>query len=174
LPGPSAVRYPRETVSDASLPGNDVRVRQGRGVLLRDGSDVCFLAYGHVVGRALEAARRLDVEDGISAAVFNARFARPLDAAAIEALVRRFPLVLTVEEHAVAGGFGSAVLEHLATLPSPLPATVRLVGVPDRLVPHGETRDWVQRLGLDAASLAERARQELRALSSRALTPEDA
>jgi 1-deoxy-D-xylulose-5-phosphate synthase len=166
LPGPSAVRYPRESAPDRSLPGNDARVRHGRGVLLRDGTDVVFLAYGHVVPRALEAAEALAAE-GISAAVWNARFARPLDTAAIEGFAARFPLVLTVEEHAVNGGFGSAVLEHLATLAAPPRAVVRAIGVPDRLVPHGESKDWIRRLGLDAAGLAERARAELRALATR-------
>src|SRR5206468_6985070 len=137
--------------------GNDVRVRQGRGVLLRDGTDLAFVAYGHVVPRALEAAEAL-ARDGISAAVLNARFARPLDGAAIEDLAARLPLLVTVEEHAAAGGFGSAVLEHLAALPAPPACAVRVVGVPDRLVPHGETKDWVRRLGLDAASPAERAK----------------
>jgi 1-deoxy-D-xylulose-5-phosphate synthase len=164
LPGPSAVRYPRESPLDAPLPGNDVRIRQGRGVLLREGRDLVLVAYGHVVSRALKAAEILEAE-GIRAAVFNARFARPLDAAALEGFATRFPLLLTVEEHAIAGGFGSAVLEHLAALPSPPPAVARTIGVPDRLVPHGEAKDWVGRLGLDAAGIADRARREMRALA---------
>jgi 1-deoxy-D-xylulose-5-phosphate synthase len=166
LAGPSAVRYPRETAPDAPLPGNDGRVRHGRGVLLREGRDLTFLAYGHVVARALEAADLL-AKHGIDAGVWNARFCRPLDTNAIETLAERCPLLLTVEEHAVHGGFGSAVLEHLATLATPVPAVVRVVGVPDRLVPHGETKDWLQRLGLDAAGLAERARREHEALVRR-------
>jgi 1-deoxy-D-xylulose-5-phosphate synthase len=80
-------------------------------------------------------------------------------------MLERHPLLLTVEEHATAGGFGSAVLEHVATLASPPPCVVRVVAVPDRLVLHGESRDWIERLGLDAASIAERARSELRALA---------
>jgi 1-deoxy-D-xylulose-5-phosphate synthase len=162
LPGPSAVRYPRGSAPARSLPGNDVRVRTGRGVMLREGRDVALVAYGSIVPRALEAAERL-ASDGIEAAVFNARFARPLDGAAIEAMAARFPLMLTLEEHSVNGGFGSAVLEHLAALPAPPPCVVQVVGAPDRLVPHGETSDWWMRLRLDAAGIAERVRAAVRA-----------
>jgi 1-deoxy-D-xylulose-5-phosphate synthase len=160
LPGPAAVRYPRGTAPDEPLPGNEEKVREGKGVLLRDGRDLAFLAYGAMVARALEAARILEAE-GIEAAVWNARFARPLDGAAVERMASRFPLLLTVEEHAASGGFGSAVLEFLSALPAPPPCVVRVVGVPDRLVPHGESADWLARLGLDAPGLAERARKEL-------------
>ncbi len=165
LTGPCALRFPRGGAPDASLPGNDERVRTGRGVLLRPGRDAAFLAYGSMVPRALEAAALLAAE-GLEVAVWNARFARPLDGAAVERLAARFPLLLTLEEHTVNGGFGSAVLEHLATLPAPTRAVVRLVGVPDRLVPHGEASDWLERLGLSPRSLAARVRSELAALAA--------
>lgn len=152
LPGPSAVRYARASDPDAALPGNEGPIEAGRGVLLRDGADVAFVAYGTMVPVALEAARRLEAA-GIDAAVFNARFARPLDGAAIEGLARRVPLVITLEEHSVNGGFGEAVLGHLASLPDPVSAVVRVLGVPDRLVPHGERADWLARFGLTGQSL---------------------
>jgi 1-deoxy-D-xylulose-5-phosphate synthase len=166
LPGPSALRYPRGSDPDAFLPGNDAPIATGRGVLLKDGRDVAFLAYGTMVGPALAAAARLEAE-GVSAAVWNARFARPLDGPAVTSLARRFPLVVTLEEHSVNGGFGSAVLEHLATLPLPTGAIVRVLGVPDQLVPHGDAQDWLQRFGLTPRAVAERARRELQALAPR-------
>ena len=113
LSGPSGVRYPRASDPDASLPGNDGPIAAGKGVLLRDGHDVAFVAYGTMVRTALEAAERLEAA-GIDAAVFNARFVRPLDGAAIERLARRVPLLITLEEHALPGGFGEAVVHHLA------------------------------------------------------------
>jgi 1-deoxy-D-xylulose-5-phosphate synthase len=154
LTGPSGLRWPRASDPDASLPGNDGPIVQGRGALLRDGRDVAFVAYGTMAATALEAAARLEAA-GVSAAVFNARFVRPLDGAAIERLARRFPLLVTLEEHAVAGGFGEAVLGHLATLEEPAGAVVRVLGVPDRLVPHGERSDWLERFGLSAGALAD-------------------
>lgn len=154
LTGPSALRWPRASDPDASLPGNDGPIVQGRAALLRDGHDVALVAYGTLAATALDAAARLEAA-GVSAAVLNARFARPLDGAAIERLARRVPLLVTLEEHAVAGGFGEAVLGHLATLEEPVGAVVRVLGVPDRLVPHGERSDWLERFGLSAAAIAD-------------------
>jgi 1-deoxy-D-xylulose-5-phosphate synthase len=171
LAGPCAVRYPRGGHPDRSLPLNDGPIRHGRGVELRPGSDLVFVAYGTMVRNALAAAERLEA-DGLSAAVYNARFARPLDVKAIEAYARRVPLLLTVEDHSVNGGFGSAVLEALAALERPAPATVRVLGVPDRLVAHGEAEDWHARFGLDAAGLRARALRETEALrETRTLPP---
>ncbi len=163
LATPSAVRFPRGGHPDASLAGNDSAIRTGRGEMLREGADLAFVAYGNLVREALAAADDL-ARDGIQAAVFNARFARPLDTRAIERLLATVPLVMTVEEHAVAGGFGSAVLEHVSTLATPPRAVVRVLGVPDQLVWHGEAADWRERFGLDARGLAARARRELAAL----------
>ncbi|MGE0190770.1 MAG: 1-deoxy-D-xylulose-5-phosphate synthase [Planctomycetota bacterium] len=163
---PSAVRYPRGGHANAPLAGNDTPLRTGRGELLRDGKDMVFLAYGNLVREALAAADEL-AEVGIEAAVFNARFARPLDTRAIDRFLDSHRLVMTVEEHAIAGGFGSAVLEHVATLPTPPAAVVRVLGVPDQLVWHGEAADWRERFGLDARGLAARARRELTALATR-------
>jgi len=154
LTGPSALRYARASDPDASLPGNEAPVQQGRGALLRDGTDVAFVAYGTMVRTALEAATRLEAV-GVSAAVFNARFARPFDGAAVERLARRVPLVVTLEEHSVQGGFGEVVLSHLASLDEPVDARVRVLGVPDRLVPHGERADWLARFGLSAEAVAD-------------------
>ena len=99
------------------------------------------------------AAKRLEAK-GLDAAVWNARFARPLDGAAVESLARKVPLLITLEEHSVNGGFGDAVLHHLASLAEPTGAVVRVLGVPDRLVPHGERADWLARFGLSAEAVA--------------------
>lgn len=167
LPGPSALRYPRASEPDAPLPGNDTPIVTGRGVLLRDGAggplDVAFVAYGTMVPVALAAADALG-RDGVSCAVLNARFARPLDGAAIERLARRAPLLVTLEEHSVQGGFGEVVLSHLASLSTPPDIVVRVLGVPDRLVPHGERDDWLARFGLGADAVADFVRREREAL----------
>jgi len=161
-PGPVGLRYARASDPDVSLPGNDGPIETGRAALLRDGGDLAFVAYGTMVRTALDAARRLE-DAGLEAAVLNARFARPLDGEAIEALARRVPLLITLEEHSVNGGFGEAVLHHLASLAEPVQTVVRVLGIPDRLVPHGERVDWLARFGLSPEALAGYAVRECEA-----------
>ena len=140
----------------------------GRGELLRDGTDLAIVALGSRVAPALEAAQRL-AEAGISAAVFNARFVKPLDVAAIADLARRCGALLTVEEHALAGGFGSAVLEALAGEGISVPA--RLLAVPDVLVEHGDPAAQLAEFGLDAAGIAAAGRALVSSLTGRIATP---
>lgn len=108
----------------------------GESELLRDGEDLLILALGTLVHPALEAAQELAAH-GVSAAVVNARFVRPLDEARFLPLIERCGAVLTVEEHAGAGGFGGAVLEMLAARSLTVPA--RCLAIGDELVEHGET-----------------------------------
>ena len=163
LPRASGVRYPRGAHADVALPHNDTPIRTGRGETLRQGQDVAFIAYGTSVREALAAADLL-ADEGVSATVFNARFARPLDGRAIERIVAKHDAVFTVEEHAACGGFGSAVLEHLAASGALDGASrVRVLGVPDQLVLHGDAETWRARFGLDAAGLKRHALLALRA-----------
>jgi 1-deoxy-D-xylulose-5-phosphate synthase len=102
------------------------------------------------VPAALDAAEQLRAA-GLEATVVNARFAKPLDTAALEELAARHPLIVTVEDHALAGGFGSAVLEALDGR-----VRVERIGLPDRFVEHGSRDDLLKRYGLSAAGIAER------------------
>ena len=154
--GPIALRYPRGTGTGASLSEPLRELGIGVSETLREGRDVVVLAYGTVVAAALAAAERLGT-DGIEATVVNARFAKPLDAERILALAARTPRIVTVEEHAVAGGFGSAVGELLAERGAR--ADVEMVGVPDEWVDHGSQKMWRERLGLDAEGIAAAVRR---------------
>ncbi len=150
-PGPVALRYPRGNGLGVALDADIRSLPIGRGELLRDGNDLAIVALGSRVAPALEAAERLAAE-GISAAVFNARFVKPLDVVAIADLARRCGALLTVEEHALAGGFGSAVLEALAGEGISVP--VRVLAVPDGLVEHGDPARQLAQFGLDTAGIA--------------------
>ena len=99
---------------------------------------------------AVEAAAEL-ASRGISVAVLNARFIKPLDAERIVALARRCGALVTLEEHSVAGGFGSAVLEALAVAGVSVPT--RCLGIPDRLIEHGNPATILSSLGLDSAGI---------------------
>jgi 1-deoxy-D-xylulose-5-phosphate synthase len=156
-PGPAALRIPRGTALGVPLDSDVKSLKIGEAELLRDGSDVGIVAYGHSVSPALDAAQRL-AEHGISAAVLNARFAKPVDGRWLAELARRCGALVVVEEHSAMGGLGDAVLSALASQRISVP--VREVGVPDEVIEHGSQEEWRATLGLDAAGI-ERAAREL-------------
>jgi 1-deoxy-D-xylulose-5-phosphate synthase len=147
---PTAIRYPRTVVADHETGVTPRPIELGRSATLREGPDATILAYGVTVAAALEAARLLE-RDGTSVTVVNARFAKPLDEDAILAAARRGPIV-TAEEHALAGGFGSAVLELLSRAGALV--RVKCLGVPDRFVEHGKRQRLLSSLSLDAPGIA--------------------
>jgi 1-deoxy-D-xylulose-5-phosphate synthase len=156
-PGPAALRFPRGDALGVPLDVDIKALPIGEAELLRDGSDVALVALGHSVEAAREAAERLAAE-GISAAVLNARFAKPLDRRWLSELARRCRAMVVVEEHSAEGGFGSAVAAALAEAGLQLP--LRLLGIPDRVIEHGGSGEWQAELGLDPAGI-ERAAREL-------------
>ena len=134
-PGPAAVRFPRGSGFGVPLDPDIKSIPVGESELLRDGEDLLILAIGTLAHTALEAAQEL-AGHGISAAVVNARFVRPLDEARLLPLVERCGSLLTVEEHCGAGGFGSAMLELLAAKSMLVPS--RCLAVDDASVENGE------------------------------------
>ncbi|MCC6670795.1 MAG: 1-deoxy-D-xylulose-5-phosphate synthase [Planctomycetes bacterium] len=158
LGAPSAVRYPRgDAPGAAELPGcegESLPLELGRMEVLRRGKDGAILAYGHMVQVALEAAALLD-KRGVHVEVVNARFAKPLDAEGILGLADRHDRVLTLEDHAVMGGFGSAVLECIAQH-GPVRAQFQVAGIPDLFPEHASRKQLLEELGLDARGVAAR------------------
>ncbi len=154
--GPIALRYPRGSGVGANTGEPLAELPIGVSETLREGGDVAVLAYGTVAAAALEAAELL-AQQGIEATVVNARFAKPLDAERILALAARIPRVVTVEEHARAGGFGSAVsellVEHRARV------DLELIGVPDEWVDHGAQKAWRRHFGLDPEGISAAVRR---------------
>jgi len=156
-PGPAALRIPRGAAMGVPLDSDVKTLKIGEAELLRDGRDVAIVALGHSVAPALEAAQRLE-EHGISAAVLNARFAKPVDSRWLAELARRCGALVVVEEHSVIGGLGDAVVASLAAQRISVP--VRALGVPDEVVEHGSQAEWRAEIGLDAPGI-ERAAREL-------------
>jgi len=154
-PGPAALRYPRGNGFGVPLDPDVKSLRIGESELLRDGDQVLIVALGTLAHAALEAAVELGAE-GVSAAVVNARFAKPLDVDRIVPLAKRCRAILTVEEHSACGGFGSAVMEALAEAGVVVP--VRALAVPDRFIEHGNPAQQLCELGLDAPGIAAAAR----------------
>ncbi len=158
--GPVAFRYPRLPVPDPALAGECAPIELGKAETLQQGGDVVLLAYGSMVQTAIEAADRLAGE-GIAAGVVNARFVKPLDVEAIRSLAASAKLLVTLEEHALAGGFGAAVVEALSDWPCPSPARVLRLGIPDSFVPHGDRASLLADLGLDATRIVARIKEAL-------------
>ena len=154
--GPCAIRYPRGAGPGTPVPEVPEALEVGQAEVLAEGEDVLILAIGAAVQTAVVAAERLR-EEGLGTAVVNARFAKPLDGGLICDLAARIRRVVTIEEGAVAGGFGSSVMELLAD--SGLNGVlVHRLGLPDRFVEHGDTAVLLENLGLDAESLYETCR----------------
>jgi 1-deoxy-D-xylulose-5-phosphate synthase len=153
--GPAAVRYPRGAGFGVPLDPDIKAIPVGESELLRDGDDALIVAYGTLVHPALEAAAELAAE-GISAAVLNARFAKPLDRDRILNLASRCRALVTVEEHSGMGGFGSAVLEALSAGGVAVPS--RCLGVPDWVIEHGDAGEIRRDLRLDADGIARAVR----------------
>jgi 1-deoxy-D-xylulose-5-phosphate synthase len=142
--GPSAVRYPRGAAAgDAS---SDLKsIELGKGELRRSGKDVAILAFGAMLKPALDAAEALD------ATVANMRFVKPLDVGLVKRLAATHRLIVTVEEHQIMGGAGSAVCEALAR--EKLNNQVLLLGLPDRFIDHGDPARLLASVGLDAEGI---------------------
>lgn len=163
-----AIRYPRDTVptpQDICPP-----FELGRSRILRHGDDATILAYGVMCAPALAAAELL-VSAGIEAAVVNARFAKPIDRTMVELAFACGAAVVTVEDHCVAGGFGSAVLETAQELGLSTARSVRL-GLPaDRFIAHGSRAGQLAECALDATSIAAAVQRLLEPRAEQSIPP---
>jgi 1-deoxy-D-xylulose-5-phosphate synthase len=148
--GPFAYRYPRGAGVGLPLTQQPEAVAIGRGEMLREGADGAIIALGSIVDEALLAAEHLS-RQGLSIAVMDARFVKPLDADALTALAERVPFIVTAEENVLQGGFGSAVLELFSDRGIDVP--LWRMGIPDRFIEQGTQAELREQLGLTAAGL---------------------
>jgi len=159
--GPAALRFPRGPIRGEKLDPSPEPLPIGKGRLLRDGGqrpDVAVAAIGSTVAAALQASAAL-AEEGISASVVDARFAKPLDEELLCAAAGAARRLVTVEENALMGGFGSACLEMLERRGLSTRVQVKRLGIPDEFITHGEQAKQRAQLGLDANGIAEACRQ---------------
>lgn len=156
LDQPVAIRYPRDVVPEPY--GDAPAFEMGKSRLMRRGTDATILAYGMPVTAAMQAAAALD-EEGIAVRVVNARFAKPLDhEMVIDAFTAGHP-VISVEDHSVAGGFGSAILEAAQELNLPAQRLTRLGMPADRFIAHGSRSGQLAECGIDAKGIAATVRR---------------
>ncbi len=158
--GPVSVRYPRGAGLGVPLEQSYRKLEIGKGELLKEGGDLVICAIGNRVSEAVKAAQMLE-EEGYSVAVINARFVKPLDIELISHWAMRCGHLLTVEENAVMGGFGSAVFEELRNAGHGSIAG-SMLGIPDRYVEHAPQERSRQKFGLDAKGISLKAKEFLR------------
>jgi 1-deoxy-D-xylulose-5-phosphate synthase len=156
-PGPVALRYPRG--NGVGLPPVDEcqNLEIGKAEVLREGDDILLIGIGSTVYPALEAAELLQ-RQGIEATVVNARFVKPLDRELFLRLAKKIGRVITIEENALQGGFGSAVLEMFQE-ESFYPGSFKRLGLPDEFIIHGSQATLRDMLGIDAQGIQRAALQ---------------
>ncbi len=168
LNAPVAIRYPRGAGVGVAIDAEPAVLPVGKGVRLKDGSDVTLLAIGNRVHPALEAAQILE-DKGWAVGVVNMRFVKPLDIELLKECAARTPRLVTIEDNVISGGFGSAVLEAL----TPGRAEVLRLGIPDSFVEHGAPPLLYDAVGLSSQKIAERVAAWLPQKSRAAVEPQE-
>lgn len=161
---PMAIRYPRGqgVLTDWQTPFEAVEI--GRGRLLTEGMDVAVLSVGHIGNLAAKAVNQLKSE-GIDAAHYDMRFVKPLDEELLHEVFAKFSRVITLEDGCLPGGFGSAVAEFVVD--NGYSASLRRLGIPDRVVQHGTQAELYAECGYDAAAVIAAAQALLGAVAAR-------
>lgn len=161
--GPFSIRYPRGNgmLPDWKRPLQELPV--GKGRKLRDGDEVAILSIGHPGNLVTDAADKL-AHEGLHVAHYDLRFVKPIDEALLHEVCLRYKKIITLEDGTIVGGMGSAVLEFMAD--HNYTAEVKMLGMPDRIVEHGEQPELYIECGFDAASIA----REVKALVGERVT----
>jgi 1-deoxy-D-xylulose-5-phosphate synthase len=153
--GPFSIRYPRGqgVMPNWKTPFEEIEI--GKGRMVEDGEDVAILTIGHIGNYAVEARTQLSEEE-MFPALYDMRFVKPLDEALLHKIFKRFNKIVTVEDGCLMGGFGSAILEFMAD--HHYSAKVIRLGIPDRLIEHGEQVELHKECGYDAEGIAQAVR----------------
>ena len=159
--GPSAIRYPRGTGPGSTLKPEPIAIEMGKAEIVEEGSDVVLFGLGALLPMAREMAVQLRLL-GLSVAVINPRFVKPIDRELVERYGRQCGLVVTFEDHVLAGGFGSLVLEILSAAEIDTP--VVRIGWPDQFIEHGKVDALRQKYGISVEGAMHEAQPYLNAI----------
>lgn len=152
---PVAIRYPRGSSTGTDRNPSAVDVQWGHGEWIVKGADLTICALGPMVARALRVRESLQ-EQGYEVGVVNARFVKPLDTELLREVVGSTRALMTLEEHSLAGGYGSAVAEWMNTS-SEVTVPMRLEGLPDQFIDHGPTEFYLEAFDLSVEALTRKA-----------------
>lgn len=162
---PTFIRYPRGAGTGVAIKAEPEKIPLGQAELLREGSNIMIWALGPMVQEALKVAQRLSAEEGLSVGVVNARFVKPLDRTLLLSHAACIPLLVTMEDNVIAGGFGSAVLEALQE--GDCLTAVERIGWPDKFVEHGSSVDILRgAYGLSTDNIVRRIKERYRHLGA--------
>lgn len=142
-----AIRYPRGKATGMKIRKEFQAIEIGKGVELRTGEGVAILSFGPIGKYAIEAADQL-AKEGIHIGHYDMRFAKPIDEELIDEICTRYDHLITLEDGSRLGGFGSAVAEYL--IEKAHKPTLKILGIPDRIVEHGTQEELYHEVGIDA------------------------
>ena len=164
-PGAAAIRYPRGNGFGVDIKREPELLEIGKAEILQDGGDIAILAIGSMVNPAMQAAANLE-RDGIAATVINARWIKPLDENLILQLAQTKRAIFTIEEAYLAGGFGAAILELLEQNNLQTATKVVRLGVPDKIIAHGDPNILLAECGLTPTKIYERIKETVSAMET--------
>ncbi len=153
--GPIALRYPRGVSLGVPVKENFDIIEIGKSETLKEGEDVALLALGSMVNYAMQASEKLSFQS-INCEVINMRFAKPIDEELLNRVAEKYPKIVTLEENALAGGFGSAVVEYFSD--HGFKNDILRIGLPDKFIDHGTQAELHQMLGIDPDGIAEKVK----------------
>ncbi len=156
---PFVIRYPR---GEGVMPEWKTELKEieiGKGRKLKDGKDIAILSFGHPGNFAASAIRELK-NDGLNPAHYDLRFTKPLDEELLHEALHNYEKIITVEDGAIEGGFGSAVLEFMAQ--HGYKNDIKILGIPDRIVEHGSPKELQHECGYDAQAITDAIREMMK------------
>ncbi len=148
--GPFVIRYPRGSGYLTNWRNPMVEIPIGKGECLKSGSELALLSIGPIGKTALQVAEKMETE-GLSVAMYNMRFVKPLDEELLHTIGKQFAHIITIENGTIVGGFGSAILEFFSE--HGYTTTVRRLGIPDHFIEHGSLADLHHLCGFDAEGI---------------------
>jgi 1-deoxy-D-xylulose-5-phosphate synthase len=151
--GPWVIRYPRGNGVSKDWKTPFIFVKKGTGRKLKDGTQLAILTLGPVGNEAMKAVKQIEEQKNISAALYDLRFVKPIDESLLHEVFSKFDKIITIEDNALMGGAGSAVVEFMVD--HGYHARVKRMGIPDRFIEHGTLSELHQECGYDLNSIVE-------------------
>lgn len=151
-----AIRYPRGASTGMEVRKEFQSMEIGKGICLKEGEHVAVLSFGPIGKYVTEAANQL-LEEGINIGHYDMRFAKPIDEALLDQICTKYDHIVTIEDGAKLGGFGSAVAEYISEKESR--PTLKIMGLPDRIIEHGTQEELHAEVGIDAKGIVENVKK---------------